>query len=90
MRVEDAAANAGISVTPGSWSAMVDTDSLHVSTTPERNDKDFVPAIARPGTYEVAVWKEGYEVWRQSGVAVTRDQCDVARVPVRAALTRLS
>lgn len=92
VRVVDAATSAGIA--SGANILVVDgryRDSLVVPTTPEHNDREFPLAMGRPGTYEVAVWKEGYEVWRQSGVAVTRrDRCEVAFVRVRAALTRLS
>lgn len=91
VRVVDAGTSAGIA--SGAKILVVDgryRDSLVVPTTPEHNDREFPLAIGRPGTYEVAVSKEGYEAWRQSGVGVTRDQCDVAFVRVRATLKRLS
>jgi len=42
----------------------------------------------RPGTYEVVVLKDGYKTWRQSGVAVTRDECHVVTVRLDVSLEK--
>lgn len=72
---------------------LIVTDGLYTDTAsariPPSSAMRFVSAAyERAGTYDVIVRHSGYREWRQNNVPVSRDECHVETVRLRAELRK--
>ena len=76
----------GESITEGSTMTLRDGDSVETST----GVIALLGAYEREGTYDVSVAHPGYHIWHRADIRVTKDECHVRPVVLRADMEMVS